>query len=900
MCDEHFELEDYQSGVPRWCTGCGDNAILAAVQRLCRDEGLRPEKTVFVSGIGCSSRFPHYMKTYGFHGIHGRALPVAEGVKMARPDLTVFVNTGDGDCTSIGAAHWIHAIRYNMNLTVFLHDNQIYGLTKKQASPTSPNGTKSNTTPRGSYLEALNPLTVTLGVQNVSFVAQAVDWIPEVLYDILSAAYHHKGFSFVRIIQRCPEWLPKAFEPFLQDPQRTLLLHGEGGLSISPALSKVYKNQEQHDPSNIEPGARDRLRARPDSGRHSLPQSRGPLLRGPAQRRTVARAQFRQDGARGRVRQVHRLAAAAGKAGRARLTQCVGAPVRQTQGNASMQAELQAHLAFHLTGQTQAGQLDTIDGLLPAQFANYRELGKLRYDFPLVLLGNATDDGFVLSLSGLIDGILHDVAQGADGERLRQHAFRLEREIRALVAEGTSGTLSALWEAAAGRLAGHNDELLQDSLRRLRAALKLDGDVVDCDKSMPFRLLQHGWKVLREHKARKIGKTIDELIIKLSDILAAEFVNSDEGLSPEQLKEGIGSSQRDAFDFSAMSRLLLECSPRTPLPETRRRRIQGLLSVLKAQRFFPASKQRDRSSRSGSPHDFVFDGSAEAVQAYRARLPEMTELAKALAVAELEVEGRYHAATHDPLFARYGANGLDAEDLELFPDYLIRVRPDKIVRAEGGRARPAGKGPGAERRPPGAGDARRRASWRWRREPSSSPPWPSGWAASFRPAIERISARRLARAGDRAGSLFAGPAIFNIFSGANAEAGALPAYLSGGGGRQVAGHFPAFVYNPSAGADLAARFQLHANQPDLDWPVQRELAYEERSAPAHPREPSPFTLVDFVACDPRCAKHFARFRAQSGTPVCRRCPNSSSREPKDLADKVPCLLMVDRDNACKR
>ena len=138
MYDEHHELEDYQSGVPRWCTGCGDNAILAAVQRLCRDEDLRPEKTMFVSGIGCSSRFPHYMKTYGFHGIHGRALPVAEGIKMARPDLNVFVNTGDGDCCSIGAAHWIHAIRYNMNMTVMLHDNQVYGLTKKQASPTSP------------------------------------------------------------------------------------------------------------------------------------------------------------------------------------------------------------------------------------------------------------------------------------------------------------------------------------------------------------------------------------------------------------------------------------------------------------------------------------------------------------------------------------------------------------------------------------------------------------------------------------------------------------------------------------------------------------------------------------------------------------------------------------------
>ena len=251
MCDEQFELEDYQSGVPRWCTGCGDNAILTAVQRLCRDEGLRPEKTVFVSGIGCSSRFPHYMKTYGFHGIHGRALPVAEGVKMSRPDLNVFVNTGDGDCCSIGAAHWIHALRYNMNITVFLHDNQIYGLTKKQASPTSPIGTKSNTTPRGSYLEALNPLTVTLGVQNVSFVAQVVDWVPELLFDVVKMAFHHRGLSFVRIVQRCPEWLPKSLDPWLHDPQRLLMLNHENGLKMSSSLSGLYKNQITHDPSDL-------------------------------------------------------------------------------------------------------------------------------------------------------------------------------------------------------------------------------------------------------------------------------------------------------------------------------------------------------------------------------------------------------------------------------------------------------------------------------------------------------------------------------------------------------------------------------------------------------------------------------------------------------------------------
>ena len=250
--DERHDLEDYQGGVPRWCSGCGDNAILTAVQRLCRDENLAPERTVFVSGIGCSSRFPPYMKTYGFHGIHGRAFPIAQGVKMACPDLAVFVNTGDGDCCSIGAAHWIHAIRYNMNLTAILHDNHVYGLTKKQASPTSPLGMRSNTTPRGTALEALNPLTVTLGVTNVSFVAQAVDWIPELLYDIVRQAYRHRGFSFVRIIQRCPEFLPKMFEPWLNDPGRTLLLTHANGLSISPELSRIYRNRIEHDPANLD------------------------------------------------------------------------------------------------------------------------------------------------------------------------------------------------------------------------------------------------------------------------------------------------------------------------------------------------------------------------------------------------------------------------------------------------------------------------------------------------------------------------------------------------------------------------------------------------------------------------------------------------------------------------
>ena len=249
--DKPTALDDYASEAPRWCTGCGDLAILAAVQRLCRDQQLAQEKMVFVSGIGCSSRFPHYVNSYGFHGLHGRALPVAEGIKIKRPDLHVFVNTGDGDCCSIGAAHWIHAIRYNMNLTVLLHDNAIYGLTKKQVSPTSPKGLASNTTPRGAYLDGLNPMETTLGVTNVSFAAQVVDWVPGLLYDVISRAFHHQGLSFIRVLQRCPEFLPDYFNPWMDDPEQLLVLTHDNGIQLGADLSRIYRQQQIHDPSDI-------------------------------------------------------------------------------------------------------------------------------------------------------------------------------------------------------------------------------------------------------------------------------------------------------------------------------------------------------------------------------------------------------------------------------------------------------------------------------------------------------------------------------------------------------------------------------------------------------------------------------------------------------------------------
>ena len=246
-----LEAEDYQRRPGKWCAGCGDFGALNAVKRLLAREQLKPEKTVFVSGIGCSSRFPHYVNAYGFHGIHGRALPLATGIKLARPELDVFVVMGDGDCTSIGAGHWIHATRYNANMVVLMLDNSIYGLTKNQTSPTTPQGYASMTSPRGSLLPALDPLQATLGVSNASFVAQTADWVPAHLYATLQAAYVHRGFSFVRILQRCPKFTPDIFEQQVKDPNTTELLVHEQGVD-PPGLEKLFKARRVHDPRNID------------------------------------------------------------------------------------------------------------------------------------------------------------------------------------------------------------------------------------------------------------------------------------------------------------------------------------------------------------------------------------------------------------------------------------------------------------------------------------------------------------------------------------------------------------------------------------------------------------------------------------------------------------------------
>ncbi len=195
----------------RWCPRCGDYSILAQVKKILPTLGIPREKFVFVSGIGCSSRFPYYVNTYGIHGIHGRAPAIATGLKLARPDLHVWVITGDGDALSIGGNHLLHAIRRNVNLKILLFNNQIYGLTKGQYSPTSPLGQKTKSTPFGAVDRPLTPLSVAIGA-GATFAARSVDIDTHHLTMVLERAAHHEGTAFVEIYQDCNVFNSGAFE----------------------------------------------------------------------------------------------------------------------------------------------------------------------------------------------------------------------------------------------------------------------------------------------------------------------------------------------------------------------------------------------------------------------------------------------------------------------------------------------------------------------------------------------------------------------------------------------------------------------------------------------------------------------------------------------------------------
>ncbi|MDP3759516.1 MAG: hypothetical protein Q8R01_03230 [Ramlibacter sp.] len=564
-----------------------------------------------------------------------------------------------------------------------------------------------------------------------------------------------------------------------------------------------------------------------------------------------------------------------------------------------MEADTQAHVAFFLTGRRPAEYLDAVDGLelRPALFAGYEDLTPLRYDFPVVLVGKAAAGANVESLSGLVDKALEKAAQGADAERIRKHGLRLEQEIRTLVAAGTAGTLSALWESAAARISAQGDATFDESQRRLRAAVKVDGVLADCDAALPPRLLRHVWEAAQAAKSAQFRQRLQRLVLKLSAILQADVEKSARGVAPDRLQATMGPAFASAMDFDAMSRLLTKSQPRETMPAARKRRITDLLRVLKSQRFYTDGA----ADAPVQGYGFVFDSCGAALKAYRERLPKLVELARALVIADLEIDGQYSPERHDAVFEAYGAAGLDAAELAVFPDYLVCIADGGLDAQENTRLMEILSSGLPIKVLLQVDDLTDSTS-----EPGmQAPGMRSRQLASLAMGLNEVyvlqsSASNLFQFRDRLhkGVTYRGPALFSVYSGANAKAAGLPPYLMAAAAMESRA-FPAFTYDPSAGANWAARFCLQANsQVDLDWPV-KGFAYEDEQHQGVTQDLA-FTVVDFLAADSRYAGQLARVPREKWNGSMIAVDETLAKERKGLPDKVPSVLMVDGQNRLQK
>jgi len=570
-----------------------------------------------------------------------------------------------------------------------------------------------------------------------------------------------------------------------------------------------------------------------------------------------------------------------------------------------MDAELQTQLAFHLAGRKPRGNSEKAAdaGLRPALLSRYRDLTALRYDFPFVLLRDSGDKGYVQCLSAIIDNVVNGLVKDDSGDRLTRHLLRLEREIRALMAAGARGSLSALWDEAAGRLMPRGDELLKDSLTRARRAPKVEGELVDCDQSMPASLLKHAWTVVQDRKTRQLSEDLRRLTISLSNILAADAARSAAGRSAASLKAAIGTGHAEVFDFAALSRVLSKTATKDGLPASRRRRIESLLAVIKSQRFLSVPEEGTEPTADDRCYAFSFKSCAQALAAYRERLPEAMALARSIAIAELEVEGEYREDRHDALFKDFGDGNLGQEELSHFPDYLICVHADKLQGAETDRLMEILSAELPAKILVQTDDLLEESTIA--RDGHFALGMRAKQLASMAIGLNDVyvlqsSGSNLFQFRERVlkGMSYAGPALFSVYSGACGESGGMPPYLAAAAAMESRA-FPAYTYDPSAGPNWASRFHLESNsQVEADWPAQL-FSYEDENHQLV-RAESAFTFVDFVACDQRHAGHFARVPREMWNAKMIPADAYLRRNPKDAQDTVPFVTLVDAENVLHR
>jgi hypothetical protein len=505
-----------------------------------------------------------------------------------------------------------------------------------------------------------------------------------------------------------------------------------------------------------------------------------------------------------------------------------------------MHSELRAQAAFRLTGLRAEGLAPPdARALRPALMARLRDLATLRYDFPVLLLANPQGDTFARPLREVFDELL-----AADGPR---ELLRLEREIRALLAEGNAGTLAKLWPEALARIEKLIEPAAAMRLATLCKSLKVDGELAACDAAFPRRYVRHAWAVLHQRKAARFHAEAQRLLAALRDILAADEARSPHGRSAPRLRETVGSLHRESFDFDAMSKLLQRAPQRRALTDARRRRIRSLIATLESQRFFTEDHGRG----------FVFDRCAAAVTAFHARAGSLRAVSRALAIARLEAAGEYEDAVHRPIFRRMRESALAREELARFPDYLVFLHAGELTGATRGElldllasGLPAkivvqhddlldetlasdGFAAAGARAQALAGAAQ-------------------GLGDVF---VVQASSSTLPRlAGDVREALgYADAAFLNLYSGAGGATASLPAYLVAAAATESR-VFPAYTCDPRE-APERPRYAISCNpQPDLDWPLH-PFDYESADHQRAHREMA-FTAADFIAMDPRFGASF--------------------------------------------
>ncbi len=500
---------------------------------------------------------------------------------------------------------------------------------------------------------------------------------------------------------------------------------------------------------------------------------------------------------------------------------------------------------FHLTGTRSRSELAPPEHLRPALFARYHDLAALRYDFPIVLVDADGGGAFARTLSGVIDELLREVApQGMTGERLRRSVLRLEREIRRLMAKGEAGPLSSLWARAEADLAARGGAPMAADLAQVRAALRVEGELVDCDVSLASRLVSHAWRTAEARRATEMRGRIDALVARLADLLRADHLRSHGGRTAGALAEGIGAAHRDLFDFDMMALLLAKPSGASGLSDMRRARIERALAMLRAQRFF--------ADEAG--YDFTFERADLALAAYRARLPELAALVKAITVAELEAAGEYLEGLHDDYFKGFNEGSVTPDDLARFPSYLVRL--DHARDAAGRTQLLEALSSGAPlkilvetddllgRSSPGD------VSLSLDTHLATTA---IGLGDVF--VVQSVSSHLYRMREPLAAAMSCpGPALVSVFSGAP-PGDLAPPYLVAAAAMESRA-FPAFAYDPAA-EDGAARLSLDGNpQPTRTWP-EHEIVYADAEL-QHRSERAAFTFADFALMDPRVATHYAR------------------------------------------